>query len=278
MAKGCDYSSARPDPACLRGHGIQFAVRYTSIGPNAKNMSAAEVRRLLGAGIALVTVFEEEQGHMLRGRAAGSEAAKASRELAGTCGMPDDRPHYFALDIDPKPLHDSEWDRVKAYLDGAASVLGRSAVGVYGGYLAIEKLVPESAPWGWQTFAWSGGKWSAKAHLQQHKNEVDLCGGRVDLDRTHPGRSITDYGQWGLEDDMTVEEFVKELTRDGSKTRKAIRELAAAAVDDRLGTPGTNARKGVKDLTDRSVDALQQTLRDLHNKLDTLHTKVDGLA
>jgi hypothetical protein len=199
MTKGCDYSSARPDPVCLRGLGISFAVRYTSIGPHPKNMSAAEVQRLLAAGIALATVFEEEAGHMLRGHAAGVAAAKASRDLAGACGMPAGRPHYFALDIDPKPLHDSQWDQVKAYLDGAASVLGRSAVGVYGGFLAIEKLVPRWAPWGWQTFAWSEGKWSAKAHLQQYENRVTHCGGEIDFNRTHPDRSIADYGQWGLE-------------------------------------------------------------------------------
>jgi len=73
-----------------------------------------------------------------------------------------------------------------------------------------------------------------------------------------------------MEDDMTVEEFVKELTRPGSPARKAIRQLAGLGVDDKLGTPGTPARKGVKELTDRSVDELQQTLDQLHVKLDTL--------
>ena len=200
MTEGCDYSFARPDPRCLFNDGMRFAVRYTSIGSSSKNMTAAEVRRLLQAGIALVTVFEEAAGHMLGGHAAGVDAAKASRDLAGDCGMPSGRPHYFALDIDPNPLGDREWDRIKAYLDGAASVLGWSAVGVYGGFRAIEELVPESAMWGWQTYAWSQGKWSSKAHLQQYKNGVQRCGGEIDLDRTHPDRSITDYGQWGLGD------------------------------------------------------------------------------
>jgi hypothetical protein len=219
MTKGCDYSFARPDPECLhRNLGIRFAVRYTSIGSNPKNMSAEEVRGLLAAGLALVTVFEakKDPGHMLRGRAAGVDAAKASRDLAGACGMPAGRPHYFALDIDPRPLRDAQWDQAKAYLDGAASVLGRSAVGVYGGFLAIEKLVPRWAPWGWQTFAWSDGKWSAKAHLQQYEIEVTHCGGEIDFDRTHPDRSIADYGQWGLEQPgglstADVEDILKKL-------------------------------------------------------------------
>jgi hypothetical protein len=49
-------------------------------------------------------------------------------------------------------------------------------------------------------------------------------------------------------------------------------------VDDKLSTRGSYARTGVKELTDRSVGDLQQTLRGLHTKLDTLHNKVDALA
>jgi hypothetical protein len=83
----------------------------------------------------------------------------------------------------------------------------------------------------------------------------------------------------GLEDDMTVEEFVKELTREGSKTRKAIRELAGMAVNDQLGTPNTAASKGVKELTDRSTKALQdEVLEALQKAVGELHTKLDALA
>jgi hypothetical protein len=84
-----------------------------------------------------------------------------------------------------------------------------------------------------------------------------------------------------LEGDMTVEEFVKELNKPGSPARSAIRELAGMAVDDRLGvpnTPDTNARKGVKNLTDRSANALQeQVLEALQKTVGELHTKLDTL-
>jgi D-alanyl-D-alanine carboxypeptidase len=81
-----------------------------------------------------------------------------------------------------------------------------------------------------------------------------------------------------LEDDMTVDEFVKQMTQPGTKVRIAIHELAGKAVDDKLSTKGSAARVGVKDLTDGSVAGLQQTLRDLHTKLDALQTKVDALG
>ncbi len=45
-----------------------------------------------------------------------------------------------------------QWKGVFAYLDGAAAVLGRDNVGIYGGRLAIDKaLGAGKARWGWQT-------------------------------------------------------------------------------------------------------------------------------
>jgi hypothetical protein len=78
----------------------------------------------------------------------------------------------------------------------------------------------------------------------------------------------------GLEDDMTVDEFIKELNRPGSPARTAIRELAGMAVDDQLSKPNTAARKGVKELTDRSVNSLQESLGQLHAKLDALAARL----
>jgi Domain of unknown function (DUF1906) len=189
---GCDYSFARPDPACLARNGIRFAVRYTSIGPSGKNLSPAEAGRLIAAGLQVVVVFEEAAGHMLLGRAAGAEAASASWALAHACGMPDDRPHYFALDVDPRGFTAGQWAAVEAYLDGAAGLLGRERVGVYGAYAAIERLCQRFAPWGWQTYAWSAGRVSGKAHLYQYQNGQQLCGGTVDLTRA----LADDYGGW----------------------------------------------------------------------------------
>lgn len=155
-------------------------------------MTPAEVQALNAAGLQVVTVFQETKGHMLGGRVVGVQAAQGSQEVAGACGMPPGRPHYFALDIDPNPLTGPQWDAVKAYLDGAASVLGRDQVGVYGGYRAIELLVPDSARWGWQTSSWSAGRWSSKAALQQYRHNIDRCGGTIDLDQA----LVPDYGGW----------------------------------------------------------------------------------
>lgn len=224
VTQGCDYSFARPDPACLHASGIRFAVRYTSIGQSDKNMTPEEIRRLTAAGLAAVTVFEETTGHMLGGHAAGVAAAKASVALATTCGMPKGRPHYYALDIDPNHLTVAQWRAVMDYLDGAASVHGKAATGVYAGYRGIEELVPAWAPWGWQTFAWSADRWSAKAVLQQYRNGVTRCGGLIDLDQA----LAADYGQWGLEDEVSVEDVLTALESDRGK--RAISEVVDAQV------------------------------------------------
>jgi hypothetical protein len=287
IAQGCDYSFSRPDPACLHASGIRFAVRYTSIGQSAKNMTSEEVRALVAAGIAVVTVFEETAGHMLGGHAAGVAAARASVELAEQCGMPDGRPHYYALDVDPNHLSVQQWRAVMDYLDGAASVHGKAATGVYAGFRGIEELVPAWAPWGWQTFAWSDGRWSAKAVLQQYRNGVTRCGGQIDLDQA----LAADYGQWGLkEEDVpltdedirkvagAVDKQVLELLRAGfgglvpgseNATVRASQgylfgQVAAqasrlTAVENQLGVAGTALRE-IVDLLQRVEGADPQTI------------------
>ena len=67
--------------------------------------------------------------------------ARSALAQARGCGMPEGRPIYFALDTDPGPLSASQWKGVFAYLDGAAAVLGRDNVGIYGGRLAIDKAL-----------------------------------------------------------------------------------------------------------------------------------------
>jgi hypothetical protein len=196
VTQGGDYSYDRPDPACLCRSGWRFVVRYTS-STASKNMSPAEVRALVAAGLWVVTVWQEGKAAPLQGRARGVTAAQQARAQAESCGMPRGRPVYFALDVDPNPLTTTQWNSVIGFLDGAASVLGRAAVGVYGGRKAVELMCPGYAPWGWQTRSWSGGIWSPKAQLQQYvvdtaSSPVRLCGGAVDYDRA----TAPDYGQW----------------------------------------------------------------------------------
>jgi hypothetical protein len=199
MAEGVDYSHTRPDPRCLAQAGKRFAVRYIGTPNSGKNLTAPEADRLRAAGIDLVAVYETTADFMLAGFDRGVRAAREATADGARYGLPAHRPIYYALDIDPRPLTAAQWNAVNRFCDGAASVTGRHRVGVYGGWLAIEQLVPENAPYGWQTYAWSGGKVSPLAHLLQYRNGAEVCSQTVDLCRSLKA----DYGQWSLEDDMT---------------------------------------------------------------------------
>jgi len=185
------YDKDRIDLQCVTRMGWRFVGRYVC-NSQLKDLSKAEAERLAAAGLSIVTICQSGSAFMLKGRPYGVLLATRARAEATACGMPPDRPIYFALDLDPAPLTAAQWDQVRGFLAGAAGVLGKRWVGLYGAYEAIEALCPEWAPWGMQTYAWSGGKWSGKAQLQQYDNNVSVCGANVDRQRA----VVADYGQW----------------------------------------------------------------------------------
>jgi hypothetical protein len=194
MPEGVDYSFSRPNLDCLKANGVKFVVRYTSNGTSSKNITKAEADALRERGIQIVIVHQNGTNDMLQGRSKGVMDATSARMKTDLVGMPPDRPIYFALDQDPGPLSDTQINACKAYLDGCASVLGRHRVGLYAGYRGIELLCPTHAPWGWQTYAWSRGRISEKAHFRQYLNGVAMCGGEVDLNESYR----PDFGQWPI--------------------------------------------------------------------------------
>ncbi|MFI0350429.1 DUF1906 domain-containing protein [Actinomadura sp. 9N407] len=190
---GVDYSWGRPDPAALKRADVEFVCRYLSHDTTGKNLTRDEAERLSEAGLSLVVVWETTARRALAGEGAGIDDARHAERQANEIGMPDDRPVYFAVDFDAQREHQ---DAIHAYLDGAASVIGRDRVGVYAGYGPVNRaLDAEKAEWAWQTYAWSGGKWDERAHIQQYSNGHELDGVSVDHNRA----TQDDYGQWRLD-------------------------------------------------------------------------------
>jgi len=212
MPEGIDYAFGRPTMAALKSAGIKFVCRYLSHSPS-KNLTAAEARKLTDAGIWIVVVWETTAKRALDGHAAGAADAEDARAQARGCGMPDDRPVYFAVDWDASS---GQQGAINSYLDGAASVLGRDQVGIYGGYGPVKRALDGGhATWAWQTYAWSGGKWDSRARLQQYSNGHTIGGVDCDYDRA----KADDYGQWRVgvtpgEDDMAL---VSSLGVDGEQ-------------------------------------------------------------
>jgi peptidoglycan hydrolase-like protein with peptidoglycan-binding domain len=169
MSTGIDYAWAQagqPSDATLHAAGVTFVCRYLSSDAS-KRIGAVEAARHLAAGRQIVLVWEDEAGAVKYGHARGvadAQAADAQAKAAGLSGAP----VYFACDYDA-PAGDQTL--INAYLDGAASVIGKARVGLYGGFWPLSRArTAGKATYWWGTPAWSGSNWGSagwKPHLMQ---------------------------------------------------------------------------------------------------------------
>jgi len=188
---GVDFSWDRPSPQGLRDAGYTFAVRYLSDNTTGKNLTGPEASALIAAGLAVVVNWESGASDALEGKGRGaSDAAEAVRQAAEV-GAPVDRPIYFAVDFDATA---DQQPAIDAYFDGVASVIGVARTGAYAGFGPLQRLFDAGKiAYGWQTYAWSGGRWDLRAQLRQVRNSVVIAGGECDLDEAW----ADDFGQWG---------------------------------------------------------------------------------
>ena len=199
MQFGVDCAASLSAPGGLKPHGVSFVCRYLSPPGNAKNITKAEAARIHAAGLDLVLVWEQNGDEPITGHAATGAGASAgildarlAEAEARAVGVPSAAPIFFALDRDPSGLSAAEWAAVDGYFKGVRQVLGKGRVGAYGGYALIKHLFDKRLiDYGWQTYAWSGGHWDARAHLRQYLNAQTLAGVSVDFDHA----LTVDYGQ-----------------------------------------------------------------------------------
>ena len=185
-APGVDYSWYRPTRAELAG--VQVVARYlvpASWG-SGKALTAAEAAWLLAQGKTILLNWEWSPVAARGGYAAGVRDARLAELARAEVGAPP-VVIYLSADWDVQP---AEVPAVLAYLAGAASVIGRDRVGVYGGYRAVAAALGAGYRWGWQTAAWSRGRWDPRAHYRQTANSA-LWGGQGDRDA-----STGDVGGW----------------------------------------------------------------------------------
>jgi hypothetical protein len=193
MSKGIDYAfNPHPSIASLKAGGYVFACRYISSSAqndkNGKNLLAPEKTALLAAGISIVVVVEEGASRMLAGHSAGVTDATHADAVVKALGMTG-MPIYFAADWDAT---EAQQAAINAYLDGAASIIGRGRVGIYGGYHVVDRALDAGkATYCWQTIAWSGGQWDTRAQLRQGSG-VTVGGASCDRDTS----MTADYGQY----------------------------------------------------------------------------------
>jgi len=232
VSTGVDYAWSHPSPAALHAAGVTFACRYLSTDKS-KSLTLTEAKALAAAGISSVVVWETTANRMLGGKAAGVADAKDAAAQATACGMPASRPIYFAADWDAT---ETQQTQINAYLDGAASVLGRSRVGIYGGYYPVKRAMDAGkATWAWQTIAWSGGQWDPRAHIRQGAQK-SIGGVSCDLDTSMKA----DFGQWKPGQTPTPEDDMTATPTDGKVIAKAFLDYDGAPAPA-AGSPYANA-------------------------------------
>ncbi len=187
---GVDWAWGTPSISALHARGVKFAAGYLSYDAS-KNLSRGEVQRLHAAGIKTVLVWETTANRAQAGYAAGRSDALEARRQATAAGEPSDRPIFFAVDFDSTGIQNS----IIPYFRGVVSVLGSHRTGGYGGFATVQALFSRGLiGYAWQTYAWSFGRWDARAKLQQYSNDHAIDGVGVDYDRS----TAADYGQFPL--------------------------------------------------------------------------------
>lgn len=192
MPLGLDYAGGVPAATAIKEAGYTFVVRYLTPGGRGlpgKLLTPGEFTALQAAGIGVVLNWETTADRMKGGYNAGAADAKAAAAVAAALGVPNHRPIYFSADWDASP---GEQNLIDDYLNGAASVIGKTQVGVYGSYYVVKRCLDnKTAAWAWQTGAWSGGQTEYRAHLYQHLGQVTVDGIECDVNEA----LCADFGQ-----------------------------------------------------------------------------------
>jgi hypothetical protein len=172
LTTGLDYSAGRISGATIRNAGHEFVVRYCGTPGRTKNIIRSEFQDLVAHGVTCWLVYENGTEDALGGFAGGVAAARAARADADAIGYPAGGVIFFCAD---RHLAAAEVPVALTYLDGAASVLGRGAVGAYG---FSEFINPAKA--GRASYFWQCGSRSTVGpgvHIYQRNTEYATVGG-----------------------------------------------------------------------------------------------------
>lgn len=263
MTKGIDIAWARPDVDGIKATGAKWVARYFSNDPT-KNITEAEIKAYTAAGLAVVTVWESSAGAALKGRAQGVTDATKAKAQSKAVGLPADHVIYFAVD------QDTTWAKVADYFEGAASVLGKYHVGIYGGYKVILGADKAGYTFLWQTLAWSNGLWVPNADIRQIGGTVLQGSADVDTSESldfgqHPApTTVQEDDDMKLTDLVTVSTWEKDAWPDDASLKDGKLEvngvLGGAYGHARAAHDGVNELKTQVAALTKTVAALEALL------------------
>lgn len=197
---GFDYTD-RIDPAALKAAGCSVVFRYLSNPGWPKNLTAAEARELLAAGIPIVLNYETTADFMLSGYAGGVTCARSARSQAAALGAPSRTRIYYSGDFD---VTAEQIPVVMDFLRGAAAEDGAAEVDEYGG-LRLAQAAAAAGMRPWQTVAWSGGVWDPRDVARQTGEQRYVAGVQVDVNEIE---DLGALGAWMPGGDMELTDTV----------------------------------------------------------------------
>jgi hypothetical protein len=190
---GADYSANELSPAQLHSYtnyDIRFLIRYIGYPGNKKCIShyPGAYHAHVQAGRLVLLVHEYETNDPAGGHSNGVRMAELALNDAESIGYPDSLPIFFSAD---GWLGNIPVATAMAYLDGAASVLGRKRTGAYGfrDFIKGAKLGGH-AEWLWLAGAHPtpGDVAQGWPHIYQYNNaKLEIAGVAADLDWAYPG-------------------------------------------------------------------------------------------
>jgi len=204
---GCDDELSAPSVAELQSGGYKFVGRFFNGDPKT-TLSASELKPLMSVGIDVVLGWEGSSPEAKSLAAVcttpactttlyalalkdGTADARNALNQATALGVPQNRPIYFAINIDPTT---AQLPAIEQYFTGVRTVLNPDRIGVFGDYDLVEDLLGKNlVTWAWQTSEFSSGKWASGAHLRQVETGVG-AGNALNKDESD---GAVDFGQWG---------------------------------------------------------------------------------
>jgi glycoside hydrolase-like protein len=262
---GIDYAWSKPAVDDLLAAKVKFVCRYLSHDTTGKNLSPQEAKKLINAGISIVVVWESSKNRALKGYGAGVSDAKDARTQALSCGLPDDRPIYFAVDFDAP---EGQQVLIDSYLRGVASVIGLRRTGLYAGYYVIKRAFNHNViKWGWQTSAWSGGNWDSRAHIRQYENDKKLGGVGVDYNKAVK----YDYGQWPISN--AEKSSLEDILPTAKEIGDAVAESFKREVYNERGHTFGDVAQALKD----GMEKLITSMEEMNKKFDELNERLNNL-
>lgn len=198
MGKGLDYTvQTTPEIAkAFVDAGIAFVCRYlVPVKYKWKRLTKDEAEIISRAGLNIVSVFESTASRASGGTAAGKADGITALAEAKIVGQPEGSAIYFAVDYDAKA---NDHKAIEEYLKAAAKELMGYHVGVYGSYSVCLTMFNLGIKYLWQTYAWSGGKFTDHANIYQYKNGQTVADVTVDLNNSFGGE-----GWWSTRQEET---------------------------------------------------------------------------